>query len=453
MLLNHKAVKAKSSDCWSRPKFSTKRASGVFQKPTNFEGVPGVVSSQLVLTQNILLAMTRFDEFLSVILWFQTAYAVWQLVRVTKFLRLPFIFLSTIWNGWGATTLKTRTYLMVDSKMLGRARWDIDPFDIQEFEFHSAHQVTSFKAGGRQYRFCGDDGSGRVLRYLKCAETMPFVTDEIDLVEGVTLVKAADYRRQLRNVLMGARVVTKTERCIVDNTNSDGLNVNFMRVISILPLVMQAKNFNTASILVSLGIIIMDLNSVWCNMVWVRFKRCVFYWTKRGLSLLGRNPRVIIHHILATGTDSFMYCDKTMHKSYWKKLKTFICLRGCQIPIDSDTEESFQPESTVFDTVRKYMINEKAHTVETRIELETGRYTITVTDCEDRAVERMPAPLTDVHKMWGFFEILEETGTWPVAEIRGKSIHVVSPCDSIRDGTYDNAVKCTLRQEKEMFVS
>jgi hypothetical protein len=65
----------------------------------------------------------------------------------------------------------------------------------------------------------------------------------------------------------------------------------------------------------------------------------------------------------------------------------------------------------------------------------------------------MPAPLTDVHKMWGFFEILEETGTWPVAEIRGKSIHVVSPCDSIRDGTYDNAVKCTLRQEKEMFVS
>ncbi len=459
MLLNHKAVKAKSSDCCSRPKLSTKRASGVFQKPTNFEGVPGVVSCQLVLTQNILLAMTRFDEFLSVILWFQTAYAVWQFVRVTKFLRLPFIFLSTIWNGWEATTVKTREYLVVDSKMLESAtRWG--GIDREEFDFYSAQQDTCFKASGTQYRFCGNDGSGRILRYLKCAKTMPIVKDELDLVEGVKLVKAIDYRRQLRNVVMGARIMCKTGKCIVDNTNSDGLNINFMRVISILPLVMQAKNFNTASIFVSLGIIIMDLTSVWCNMVWVLFKRSVFYWTKRGLSLLGRNPRVIIHHILATGTDSFMYCDKTMEKSYWRKLDTFICLHGCQIPLESMTEELFQPVSKegnmVYDTVRRFRINGKDHFVETTMEEETaegGLYTIKVTECEHSEAERMTAPLTSVHKMWRFFEILAETGTWPVTEIRGKSIHVVSPCDSIMDGTYDYAVKCTLYEEEEMFVS
>jgi hypothetical protein len=84
---------------------------------------------------------------------------------------------------------------------------------------------------------------------------------------------------------------------------------------------------------------------------------------------------------------------------------------------------------------------------------EGGLYTIKVTDCEGSEVERMTAPLSSVHKMWRFFEILAETGTWPVTEIRGKSIHVVSPCDSIMDGTYDYAVKCTLYEEEKMFVS
>ncbi|CAM6015522.1 unnamed protein product [Sphagnum balticum] len=158
----------------------------------------------------------------------------------------------------------------------------------------------------------------------------------------------------------------------------------------------EAKNFNTASIFVSLGIIIMDLTSVWCNM----------------------------------------------------------------IPLESDTEELFQPVSKegnmVYDTVRRFRINGKDHFVETTMEEETaegGLYTIKVKDCEGSEVERMTAPLTAVHKMWRFFEILAETGTWPVTEIRGKSIHVVSPCDSIVDGTYDYAVKCTLYEEEEMFVS
>jgi hypothetical protein len=110
----------------------------------------------------------------------------------------------------------------------------------------------------------------------------------------------------------------------------------------------------------------------------------------------------------------------------------------------------------VYDTVRRFRINGKDHFVETMMEEETvegGLYTIKVTECEGSEAERMTASLTAVHKMWRFFEILAETRTWPVAEIMGKSIHVVSPCDSILDGTYDYAVKCTLYEEEEMFVS
>lgn len=405
--------------------------------------------------------MTGFEEFLSIALWLQTAYAVWQFVRVTKFLRLPFIFISSIWNGWEKTKLNVREYLVVDSKMIESAtRWA--GIDREDFDFYSSNQDTCFKASGQQYRFCGNDGGGRILRYLKCATTMPIVkmNDELDLLVGVKLVKAFDYRIQLRNVVMGARIMCKTQKCIVDNTNSDSLNVNFMRIISIFPLVLQAKNYNTASIFVSVGIIIMDLASVWCNVVWVLFKRSVFYGTKRALSYLSRNPRVIIHHILATGTDSFMYCDKTMEKSYWRKLDRFVCVLGCQIPLESTTDELFKPVrkegNMVYDTCRRFRINGKDHFVETTMTSETaegGLYILKVTDCEGSEVERMAAPLTSVHKMWKFFEILAETGTWPVAEIRGKSIYVVSPCDSILDGTYDYAVECTLFEEVEMFVS
>ncbi len=336
------------------------------------------------------------------------------------------------------------------------ATWEwIDP---DEFNFRSADNVTSFEVKGTLYRFCGEDSDGRVLRYLKSADTMLFVTEELDLVEGVKLVKAADYKRELRNVLMGARVVSKTECCIVDRTNSDGLNVNFTRVISILPLVMQVKSFNKASIFVSLGIIFMDLTSVWWNKVWVCFKTGVFYYTKRGLSFLCRNPRVRIHHFLASGADSFMYCDKTMHKSHWKELSNFICLRGCQIPENSDTVDSLQAVGMVGNMVggtvtEVYIINKSEHVVKTTLDQQTGLYTIEVTDCEGVHVRRVRAPLSDVYKMRRFFEILEQTGTWPVAEIRGKTIYVVSPCVSIRDGTYDYAVQCTLFQREKMFVS
>jgi hypothetical protein len=83
----------------------------------------------------------------------------------------------------------------------------------------------------------------------------------------------------------------------------------------------------------------MDILSYFFNFVWKASKVFTFKYTKLALARLPAKYRVFIHELLNTSSDSFMYCDDSLKKAYYKTVDKVMVLRGCEIPLDATTFE------------------------------------------------------------------------------------------------------------------
>lgn len=79
---------------------------------------------------------------------------------------------------------------------------------------------------------------------------------------------------------MGGTIKIREEYFIVEHTSSELLNDNFMRILSIFPLILQAKGFYQISTLVSAMFVVVDIFSYYFNFVWQGCKAFTFLYTK-----------------------------------------------------------------------------------------------------------------------------------------------------------------------------
>jgi hypothetical protein len=387
------------------------------------------------------------------VLWLQAGYSLWTFLRNAKFFRIPFIVLSMAWHGFNATWFGQRKYLLLD----GRSRetgGDWSDYDTEEerkshsFSLENSHDMK-FKLKETDYRFCASFETGKPLKFLHYATHYQIVTEDIVLMGKWHLVKSAKPESMLDYVLTGGTMKSCEEYCLVDNTSSELLNDNFMRILSILPLALQAKGYDQFSTLVSATLVIMDIFSYFFNFVWQACKVFTFKYTKLTLARLPVKYRVFIHDLLNTGSDSFMYCDDSLKKAYYKTVDRVMVLRGCEIPLDATTADL----PNVGDLPDRLEIKMNLNTFVLEIESLGDLYNISITDRNNYRERREYLERGYTIKLINYFKYCDETGNYPFRHIKTGSAHVLNPVKAMIDGVYEWALTVRLKQPRKLFIS
>lgn len=241
------------------------------------------------------------------------------------------------------------------------------------------------------------------------------------------------------------------EYCIVDHTSSELLNANFMRILSIFPLILQAKGFDQISTLVSAIFVVVDIFSYYFNFVWQGCKAFTFQSTKLFLGMFNVKYRVFMHELLSTGSDSFMFCDDSMKKSYYKKVDKFMVVRGCEIPLEATTaplpdEDGDLPEH------QEIKMNLNTFIVQTEMVAE-GYYNITITDSNNYRETRMFLSKKLTRKIIKYLMYCKETDSYPFRDLSPSSVHVVNPIQAMVNGVYEWVLTVQLKQQVRLFFS
>nr|ABR17450.1 unknown [Picea sitchensis] len=387
------------------------------------------------------------------VLWLQAGYSLWTFLRNAKFFRIPFILLSMAWHGYNATWFGQRKYLLLD----GRSRetgGDWSDYDTEEerkshsFSLENSHDMK-FKLKETDYRFCASFETGKPLKFLHYATHYQIVTEDIVLVGKWHLVKSAKPESMLDYVLTGGTIKSCEEYCLVDNTSSELLNDNFMRILSILPLALQAKGYDQFSTLVSATLVIMDIFSYFFNFVWQACKVFTFKYTKLTLARLPVKYRVFIHDLLNTGSDSFMYCDDSLKKAYYKTVDRVMVLRGCEIPLDATTADL----PNVGDLPDRLEIKMNLNTFVLEIDSVGHLYNISIKDKNNYRERREYLERGYTIKIINYFKYCDETGNYPFRHIKTGSAHVLNPVKAMIDGVHEWALTVRLKQPRKLFMS
>ncbi|XP_057839272.1 uncharacterized protein LOC131049245 isoform X1 [Cryptomeria japonica] len=388
------------------------------------------------------------------VLWLQAAYSLWTFLRNAKFFRIPFITVSMLWHGYDRTWFRQRKYLLLDSQSR-ETGGDWQDYDNEEEKKSHSFSIENnydmrFQLNKKNYRFCASFETGKPLKFLHFAKNYQLVTEDIILMGKYHLVKAVKPEAMLNYVLTGGTMKTCEEYCVVDNTSSELLHDNFMRILSIFPLALQAKGFDQLSTLVSAILVVMDIFSYYFNFVWQVCKAVSFKYTKLFLGRFNVRYRVFIHELLSTGSDSFMYCDDSMKKSYYKKVDKFMVVRGCEIPLEATTA----PLSNDGDLPdhEEIIMNLNKFVVVTELVAE-GYYNITLTDSNNYREKREFLSKTMTRKIINYLIYCVESGNYPFRDLSENSVHVVNPIKAMIDGVFEWVLTVQLKRPVKLFIS
>ncbi|KAL8087852.1 hypothetical protein AgCh_037843 [Apium graveolens] len=387
------------------------------------------------------------------VLWLQAAYSLWTFLRNAKFFRIPFISISMLWHGYDRTWFKQRKFLLLDGKSReGGGDWQ-DYDNQQEKDSHSfsiEHNYDmKFQLNNKKYRFCASFETGKPLKFLHFAKNYHLATEDIVLMGKYHLVKAVKPESMLKYILMGGTIKTCEEYCVVDHTSSELLNDNFMRILSIFPLILQAKGFDQFSTLVSAIFVVIDIFSYYFNFVWQGCKAVTFQNTKLFLGMFSVKYRVFMHELLSTGSDSFMFCDDSVKKSYYKRVDKFMVVRGCEIPLEATTASLPEDEDANLPDHQEIKMN--LNTFALQFENYDGFYNITITDSNNYRETRMFLPSSLTRKIIKYLKYCKETNNYPFRDLSPYSVHVVNPIKAMVDGVFEWVLTVQLRQEVRLF--
>lgn len=389
------------------------------------------------------------------VLWLQAAYSLWTFLRNAKFFRIPFISMSMLWHGYDCTWFKQRKYLLLDSKSReGGGDWQ-DYDNQQEKDSHSFSIENSydmrFQLNNKKYRFCASFETGKPLKFLHFAKNFHIVTEDIVLMGKYHLVKAVKPETMLKYILMGGTIKTCEKYCIFDHTSSELLNDNFMRILSIFPLILQAKGFDQFSTLVSAIFVVVDIFSYYFNFVWQGCKALTFQYTKLFLGTFNVKYRVFI---LSTGSDSFMFCDDSVKKAYYKKVDKFMVVRGCEIPLEATTAPAPLPDDEDSDLPQHQEIKMNLNNFVVQTEMvDEGYYNITLTDDNNYRETRMFLSKKMTKKIIKYLMYCKESDNYPFRDLSTNSVHVVNPIKAMVDGVFEWVLTVQLKEKVRLFFS
>jgi len=301
-------------------------------------------------------------SFFSVLLWLQFGYSLWQFFRDAKFFRLPYISLNGLlakrnfrsFDFWR----KKEVFFMVNDLFE-----DIN-LSLTEVEAQSSISPSSFvKANvipsGNKY-LVSFKGKCRSISRESLGYAHSVLEGGIDLVRieydllspNIYIFKEISLEDRIEMLDSGKSLMKMDAHCFIDYSSEKVLNKNFLRMISIFPITLQARRMDLASAFLSVMIIVIDLCSPISNKIWMFIKLLFIDIVKLLISVLGVSKRVFLYHFLSTISKRFLYCDTESNSVY-----TTLCKRiffsgdfdfneDCKVGVLEEVLGVFDPRSS-----------------------------------------------------------------------------------------------------------
>ena len=243
------------------------------------------------------------------VVWFQFAYLIWQFIRGAKFCRMPYaLFAHTgMWIlGKWSRPFALKTYLSLET---GRAKYYLIPQalpgilkEVRSSDDRTKKQVDVVDSVPEFAPHLTCLKFTKPVKYELCIQSAPpffntkscctsesfvwnylnerpecFVTVSDLLWPGVAIVDRIGDLDGLKMICQGEYIPQKeTVRFLAVPDREEELNQNFVRLLSIVPLMVQAKGYSDLSVWVSVAIIAMDQLSLFFNWMWQLLKRYLF---------------------------------------------------------------------------------------------------------------------------------------------------------------------------------
>ena len=243
------------------------------------------------------------------VLWFQFAYSLWQFIRVAKFCRLPYaLFAHTVmWIlGKWSHPFALRTYMTLGT---GRAKYYLSTQDLpgilltaRSSDDGTKKRINVVQSNPEVACHLTCLTFTKPVKYELCIKSAPpspninlspmnesfvwnylqerpecFATVSDLLWPGFAIVDRIGDLDGLKMICQGEYIPdTKTVRFLAVPDREEELNQNLLRLLSIIPLMVQAKGYSDLSVWISVAIIAVDQSSLFFNWMWQLLKHYLF---------------------------------------------------------------------------------------------------------------------------------------------------------------------------------
>lgn len=319
---------------------------------------------------------------------------------------------------------------------------ELTEFLIKNYEFAFAPppcQNGSFKIDGAKFDVLLTRDSLDVLRPWLYYQ-YPTVSDKAYLARNCYYFRARTAQDCIDHIMAGGFFCVREYICLIDQSSTDVLNQNFLRIVSIGPLMLQARHLGFASTVLSGFIVLLDILNHFANKFWKVAKDFLILGIKYVFNVFPRAVRLECIGILSSATERFRYSDDGKQRIYRKKLSKFVL----------DFESTFVSEGwkarPLYDMgmaphqycdslppqeTKTYSINGQRFSVEHEFLKNERNFpccTVRVAILgTKREVTRTLADRNLPYYVHTFFSTLEEVGLYPVSSCSGSKLTVCNP--------------------------
>ena len=240
-------------------------------------------------------------------LWVPTAYSIWQFIRVAKYFCMPFAILYTLYEflfADGPYPFQKRRVLYIKTGKKWPYATSLKT-DLGDEESNGCYLISR---SNRKYALKGDDYIN--LHTIDVKKPDLYCTEMDMLGGGCYIINKLEYGEALETYLKPENTEELLEMRVL-LYQSDEINKNFMRLFSMIPLLLQANRLKNWSIAFSIIIILIDLSSnVLEKRCWVPMKSKLKNLIRSLLAKVkNRNLRSSISLYLSSISLSLMYRD------------------------------------------------------------------------------------------------------------------------------------------------
>ncbi len=281
----------------------------------------------------------------------------------------------------------------------------------------------------------------------------PICTREDLLVPGLVIMRRLNAAEMTQNYIDGYIPEFKTNYAFIDNSSGERLNDNFMKMVSVIPIALQARGFDWPSVYVFFAIVLFDFLSYVPNNLWHLFKVFLFYSVKSLIAKLqNENTRVFLHDFLSTISENFAFCDKSRKCSH--RLLGCRKVRACGeflVPPYFTTISQYRPKRQVLALVGDGQVN----SIEFFINSDRHQWRYQVLNDKSLNVfffvnnieffRQKGASMEELEAMYENMRDVEERHIYPISRATYWGIHVCSYAEFYRSlGTLNNICEVSL---------
>ncbi|KAJ7540159.1 hypothetical protein O6H91_10G003200 [Diphasiastrum complanatum] len=404
----------------------------------------------------------RFRTVLQYFLWFQLFYSVWQFIRTAKFFRLPYVLLSSLWHGLDSCYKVRKLVLMQDIPL--------DPVlpNTTSSEVMSCDDIDgfncklSFNIDPSEYMYVSDMIRARHMEML-CGEyfraTLQFGVDDDLLWPDGHLIRRLDFYQAMDHVSSGKGYAIEPDvACFFDYSSKQVLNQNFLRFVSIWPLILQAKHFDFWSVMLSIVIIFMDVFSFWANKAW----KFVQYWLSRFVKWIisrfsNRDTRVFLHTFMSTISTRFDCSNFVTKEVSAKVMKIFPIVTNMRV--NKRRIQNFHPVSSVWGPWKRHINELFLHDVRYEVHIQGNFLTggddssVTVRGPGRAFVKEKGWTTQDMAYFYGVCQLCEAVSLAPVKTLDAHNGYCCSLQELVQGVKERKFVVCEFEKEEKLLIS